>query len=541
MTEENIGYLKNNKIFKFVQDEDIHRIALCLTKHAYKEGEYIFRQGSTDQNLYLVHNGKVGIYIYAPDGNRILIMEGEGGDFFGELELLDGLPRSADAIAHTDAEVLILPFDCLQFIVKAENITMSNIVEQVSQRLRRTNRFVAQHFERNMQQMQIQHSRLSWLVEAAKSVNSSLDLDTVLRMILDMALQATSADRGTLYLADYAKRELWSKLLFGEDVDEIRLPFGKGIAGYVVETGETINTEDTSTNPYFNPEVDNLTGYKTKNILCMPMRNKKGEIIGVLQLLNKIHGSFDTEDEIIIEALSLHASIALENARLHAAIVENERLTVVGRMANTIIHDLKAPINTIKGYTQMLKSQSGNEEAVEIANNVISQADRLIKMVQEILDYSKGDITLEMRKVNVKELVMTMFRFLSLDFKERNIVIDMDIAYDGEWDMDVDKMSRVFFNIASNAADAMKQGGQFTIRATEEENKLKMEFSDTGVGMRKEVLSRLFEPFFTYGKKYGTGLGMAIVKKIIEDHGGTIGVDSQEGKGTHFTILLPRV
>lgn len=541
MTEENIGFLKNNQIFKYLHDEDIHRIAPYFTKHAYKEGEYIFRQGSTDQNLYLVHNGKVGIYIYAPDGNRILIMEGERGDFFGELELLDGLPRSADAVAHTDTEVLIIPFDCLQSILKTENITMSKIVEQVSQRLRRTNQFVAQHFERNLQQMQIQHSRLAWLVEAAKSVNSSLDLDTVLRMILDMALQATSADRGTLYLADHAKKELWSKLLFGEDVDEIRLPFGKGIAGYVVETGETINTEDTSTNPHFNPEVDHLTGYKTKNILCMPMRNKKGEIIGVLQLLNKIYGSFNTDDEIIIEALSLHASIALENARLHAAIVENERLTVVGRMANTIIHDLKSPINTIKGYTQILKSQSGNEEAVEIANNVISQADRLIKMVQEILDYSKGDITLEMGKVNVKELVVTMFRFLSLDFKEKNIIIDMDIAYDGEWDMDVDKMSRVFFNIASNAADAMKQGGCFTIRAVEEQDKLKFEFSDTGVGMRKDVLSRLFEPFFTYGKKYGTGLGMAIVKKIIEDHGGTISVDSQEGKGTHFTILLPRI
>lgn len=540
MIEENIGILKKNKIFQHAHDEDIVRIALCFTKHAYKEGEYIFRQGSIDHNLYLVHTGKVGIYIYAPDGSRILIMEGAEGDFFGELELLDGLPRSADAVANTDTEVLIIPFNCLQSIVKNENIAMSNIMEQVSQRLRRTNRFVAEHFERNMQQMKIQHKRLSWLVEAAKSVNSSLDLDTVLRMILNMALQATSADRGTLYIADNARKELWSKLVFGEEVNEIRLPFGKGIAGYVVDTGQTINTEDTSTNPHFNPEVDNLTGYNTKNMLCMPMRNKKGEIIGVLQLLNKLDGSFNEEDEIIIEALSLHASIALDNARLHAAIVENERLTVVGRMANTVIHDLKAPINTIKGYTQMLKSQSGNEEAVEIANNVISQADRLIKMVQEILDYSKGDITLEMRKVNVQELIMTMFRFLSLDFKERNIVIDMDIAYEGEWDMDVDKMSRVFFNIASNAADAMKQGGQFTIRATEDEKKLKMEFSDTGVGMRKEVLSRLFEPFFTYGKKYGTGLGMAIVKKIIEDHGGTISVESEEGRGAHFTILLPR-
>jgi signal transduction histidine kinase len=213
---------------------------------------------------------------------------------------------------------------------------------------------------------------------------------------------------------------------------------------------------------------------------------------------------------------------------------------VVGRMANTVIHDLKSPINTIKAYTKMLRNESGNEEAVTIADEVILQADRLIKMVQEILDYSKGNVTIEMNRVNVEDLIMTMFRFLDKDFKERNITIDTDLGYTGEWSMDADKMIRVLFNIAGNAADAMKEGGAFIIRTAEDNNSLKFELSDTGIGMSPEIQSRLFEPFFTHGKRYGTGLGMAIVKKIVEDHNGTISVQSEEGKGTTFTIVLPR-
>lgn len=539
MNQQSYELLRKNRLFASVSDEYLKSIMPYVRDHLFKKNEYIFRQGEKDNRLWLVVKGTVGIYNPVAGGDTVLLVEIEENDYFGELELLDGLPRSADAIAHADIELLTIPHDMFHAVLKQDTEMSFNVMQQLSLRLRKTNQKIAREFEHHRSDNTIQLSKMARLIEAAKSINSSLHLDTVLEIILDTAIQSTEADRGTLYLVDKANNEIWSKLLHGEHVGEIRLPMGKGIAGYVAESGETINIEDTYNHPYFNPEIDQRSGYHTDNMLCMPMRNINGEIIGIFQLLNKNTGPFNVEDENFIEALSAHASIALENASLHKNVVQNERLTAVGKMANTIIHDLKNPMNTIKAYTKMLQNQSGTDEAVEIADEVIRQADRLIKMVQEILDYSKGNVTVELNTVNVQDLMMTMFRFLDKDFKERRITIDTVLDYTDEWKMDADKMIRVLFNIAGNAADAMKEGGTFTIRTSEDNGKLKIELSDTGIGMSPEIKQQLFEPFFSHGKRYGTGLGMAIVKKIIEDHGGAITVDSVEGEGTTFTILLP--
>jgi signal transduction histidine kinase len=97
----------------------------------------------------------------------------------------------------------------------------------------------------------------------------------------------------------------------------------------------------------------------------------------------------------------------------------------------------------------------------------------------------------------------------------------------------------VFYNIASNARDAMPQGGSLTVTTIEENDCVRIDFTDTGTGMPEEVKKRIFEPFMTYGKKHGTGLGMSIVKKVIDDHNGKIEINSVMGKGTTITIYLP--
>jgi signal transduction histidine kinase/CRP-like cAMP-binding protein len=532
--------LRANRLFSSVPDEYLDLILPHVKPLTFKEGEYVFRQGESDKKIYLIRRGRVGIFHPVEDDATISLIELDENDYFGEMELLDGLPRSADAKSVTPVELLAIPHKAIKKLVSDTAPIAINIMEQLSLHLRKMNIMLVERAEAGITGSRTQLDQMTRLIEAAKSVNSSLDLDTVLEIILDTAIQLTGADRGTLYLLDRNTNEIWSKLLHGEHVGEIRLPVGKGIAGHVAETGETVNIQKTYDHPHFNPEIDQRSGYHTDTMLCMPMRNNKGEIIGVIQLLNKSGGLFNDEDEHYIEALSAHASIALDNARLHREVVHNERLSAVGRMANTIIHDLKSPMNTIKAYTKMLQQEVQNPKATEIADEVIHQADRLINMIREILDYSRGVVSLELNTVNVQDLIMTMFRFLDKDFKERNIIIDTDLQYTGEWRMDADKIIRVLFNIAGNAADAMKSGGAFTIRTAEENNKLKLELSDTGIGMSPEIKSKLFEPFFTHGKKYGTGLGMAIVKKIIDDHDGSIQVESEEGVGTSFTILLPR-
>ncbi|MDI6802871.1 MAG: GAF domain-containing sensor histidine kinase [Bacteroidota bacterium] len=379
------------------------------------------------------------------------------------------------------------------------------------------------------------------LLEAAKLVNSTLELDRLLPIILSNAVNATNADRGTVFLIDETKQELWSKVFQGDELAEIRLPINSGIAGRVTETGTTINISDAYKDKRFNPEIDKQTGYTTKSILCMPLKNKNGKILGVFQLLNKKIGNFTEEDEDYINAFSIHASLAIENTNMAQQMVQSERLSTVGRMANTIIHDIKNPMATMRLYTQLLKNKVGNEEAAKMTDEIVRQIDRFVKMTQEILDFSRGVSATNFEATNVEQFINEVITFFEKDFTKRKISITKKINFDGIVKLDPDKMMRVIYNLAGNAADAMKDGGNFTITVCKENSFLTMAFTDTGTGMTEEVKSKIFEPFFTYGKKHGTGLGMAIVKKIIEDHHGTIEIDSEAGKGTTLKIKLPIV
>jgi sigma-B regulation protein RsbU (phosphoserine phosphatase) len=168
--------------------------------------------------------------------------------------------------------------------------------------------------------------RLEALINASKILNSTLDLDELLKIILELATKNLKAARGTIYLIDEEKNELWSKVLKGKELVRIRLPIGTGIAGHVAKTGKTVNLRHAWKDKRFFSGFDLRTGFQTKTMLCMPMRDRKGKIIGVFQILNKKVGVFDKQDEYFLEAFSDHAALAIENARLHLAIVEKERI-----------------------------------------------------------------------------------------------------------------------------------------------------------------------------------------------------------------------
>lgn len=155
------------------------------------------------------------------------------------------------------------------------------------------------------------------LVKISRSITALTDIDELLRVIAEETKNAIQADRCTVFLWDKDTDELWSKVALGLDSSqEIRFPADKGLAGYVVKNGETLNIADAYNDPRFNPEVDTKTGYKTKTILCMPIMNNNREIIGAFQVINKIDGVFTKNDEDLLIAIGGSASIALENAQL---------------------------------------------------------------------------------------------------------------------------------------------------------------------------------------------------------------------------------
>ena len=155
------------------------------------------------------------------------------------------------------------------------------------------------------------------LVKISRSITALTDIDELLRVIAEETKNAIQADRCTVFLWDKDSDELWSKVALGLDSSkEIRFPADKGLAGYVVKTGESLNIVDAYNDSRFNPEVDLKTGYRTKTILCMPITNNNREIIGAFQVLNKIDGVFTKNDEDLLVAIGGSASIALENAQL---------------------------------------------------------------------------------------------------------------------------------------------------------------------------------------------------------------------------------
>ena len=164
------------------------------------------------------------------------------------------------------------------------------------------------------------------MVEASKVFNSTLDLSELLGKILDVAKTLTKAERGTLFLVDEKTDEIWSLIAQGMEKQEIRLPRGRGIAGHVALTGEIVNIPDAYADERFNPEVDKRTGFRTRNILTLPIRNKAGKIVAALQLLNKASGSFTDDDTEVLLTLSGQMAMSLENAQLHHDLLEKERL-----------------------------------------------------------------------------------------------------------------------------------------------------------------------------------------------------------------------
>ena len=168
--------------------------------------------------------------------------------------------------------------------------------------------------------------RLQSMVEASKVFNSTLDLSELLGKILDVAKTLTKAERGTLFLVNEKTDEIWSLIAHGMEKQEIRLPRGRGIAGHVALTGEIVNIPDAYADSRFDPEVDKRTGFRTRNILTLPIRNKAGKIVAALQLLNKAIGSFTDEDTDVLLTLSGQMAMSLENAQLHHDLLEKERL-----------------------------------------------------------------------------------------------------------------------------------------------------------------------------------------------------------------------
>ncbi|NQV30153.1 MAG: cyclic nucleotide-binding domain-containing protein [Candidatus Marinimicrobia bacterium] len=223
-------------------------------------------------------------------------------------------------------------------------------------------------------------------------------------------------------------------------------------------------------------------------------------------------------------------------------LIGKERLSLIGRMASTILHDMKNPMSTIGGYAQLIKmKKNSTEQLAKYADIISKQVIQFTTMTQDLLSFAQGGEQMRLRSVQMAGYLQECCDSLVLKFEEQDIIFERDLMFVGESRIDNGRFFRVLENIANNALDVLDAKGHFTIRSMEVETGVRIVLEDDGRGMSDDVKANAFKEFYTFGKRRGTGLGLAIVKRIVDEHDGIISIESEEGVGTKFIIDLPAV
>jgi signal transduction histidine kinase len=229
-----------------------------------------------------------------------------------------------------------------------------------------------------------------------------------------------------------------------------------------------------------------------------------------------------------------------ERKRLQDQVRRTERVAELGTLASGMAHEIGTPMNVIHGRADYLMDRVTEEPIKRGLRTIITQVERITKVMNQLLSFARRKapqrIPLDLRKVIEDGMEMFQERLA-----RNQIRIKMEMAEPCPMVLaDADQMSQVLLNLVMNALHAMPEGGTLRVGLELERPMVKLTIVDTGHGIPSEAIGNIYDPFFTtkeFGK--GTGLGLTVVKGIIEEHQGSIVVESEEGKGTRFTVLLP--
>jgi signal transduction histidine kinase/ActR/RegA family two-component response regulator len=414
------------------------------------------------------------------------------------------------------------------------------------------------------------------------------DTDSLLDLLLTTAREITWSDAGSLYLVDMdaaGARCLRSALVQNDSlsvaVKEHVVQIGpQSVPGYAAQTGEVINLGDTYA-PYaglpfaIDRTLDQETGYRTKSMLVVPMKTPKGEVLGVLQLMNRrpergrrfaspddIAGeavAFSARSQDLAIALAAQGAVALENSRLYAElraalvtveesqqrIIRSERLRALGEMAGGVAHDFNNVLAVVVGRAQLLQRQIETPEVrrqLAIIEHVARDGAQTVRRIQE---FARMRRTRPWQHVDVNEVVRAIVEATRPQWIDQaqargvTYAMRLDLATVPPVAGDPAELRETFLNLLFNALDAMPDGGAATFATRVENDRVVCVVADSGVGMSEAVRQRCFEPFFTTKAEHGTGLGLSIAYGIVTRHGGEIEVWSRPGEGSRFTVRLP--
>ena len=402
-------------------------------------------------------------------------------------------------------------------------------------------------------------SEVQILATLGELMGSSMPFREVITMAMRFTSAMMGADGSSLLLLDRKDGNLSFYIVLGEKAEQLRnitLAQGEGIAGYVAATGVPMVVSDVTREHHFSQRVDQATGFKTRSIACVPLR-VRDELKGVIEVVSKRVGSFSDKDLDMLTAIAGPVAIMIDHARLINEVKSlHDKLEKAGRIKAeflaTMTHELRTPINIIIGNLDILLGGflgELNNRQKESLKTAMRNSGEALNLVTSLLDLSRieaGQVVVRVEEFSLedvwKELEM-LFR-TGLSGKEVELCWQVKTPLPG-LKTDKIKIKEILSNIVLNAVKFTDRGTiEVSVSSVEGGEQIEIEVKDTGVGIPEDFLPFIFEPFrqaegsFTRSHG-GVGLGLSIAKRLLNLLHGRVAVESEVGKGSTFRITIP--
>lgn len=554
-----------------ILDDDVffqRKIGETLSSNNYN----VFTAGGVEEARGILRENNIDIILL-----DLILKEGNGIDYLSEF-----LKNGTDVIVLTghasmESAITALKMGAEDYLRKPiQDETLLSTIEFILQKKQRKDK------NETIMTIKAKLERLELLDLISRAINSTNDINILLKMALNLTTGFIGAEAVSLFLRDEKTGDLICYLASGtkgEILEGQRMEKGTGIAGWVCENMTPLIVNDASKDPRFNPEFDRKTGFITRSILAVPLR-AMGKTVGVLEVINKKNNDlFTPEDQQLLYSLANHLAIAVENAKMteelrranesleqkvkertkeleeaitklqqtQRQLVQSEKLASLGIMAAGVAHEINNPLSFIQSNLTILRDyineiKISNREILEEINSAIEESLDGAKRISEIVKGLKGFARADEGKpemCDMNRLIEEVLRIIWNEIKYKAEVIK-EFGEIPEIFVNRNQLAQVLVNLIINAAQAIEKKGKIILRTYMDGDNLAVDVEDTGCGIPPENLKKIFDPFFTtkpVGK--GTGLGLSITLGIVQNHGGEIKVNSEVGKGTRFTVLLP--
>ncbi len=425
-----------------------------------------------------------------------------------------------------------------------------------------------------LQALELRNRQINAVHTISRQLSSTLDLDERLRQILTVSMQAVDAAAGTIFL----HRASDDRLVFrhvvgggGEQLIGAGISASEGIAGEVFRTGQAKITNRPQEAKSFRREVGEQVGFVTTSIVTIPLQYQEGRPVGVMQILNKAEGEFDSSDLEVLEIVASIAAAAIENAELH----REAQIAAVAHAVGDLSHDIKNKVTPITLSVETLRPMMDDmyagldrlrrelpdpraeelesacgmvrdfySESFDIIEDQVREVQVLAKLVADALKGSVTEPSLEPNELN--PLIERQLDLLESSAQHAGVKLVRELQDVPEFRFDRFLVERAVYNLVNNAIPETPAGGQIAIRTgTVAEGRFPdggyacVEVSDTGRGMEPHVLERILRGDARSTKQGGTGLGTRIVYYAVAAHRGAFEGESSPGKGTTFRMKLP--